>query len=87
MQVELLSSEDRQHCRGTQAVLHSKAEFIVYMLDQFPDLYAIGRQTFTRILKEKWAVEKMLAGRAGWRVPRLHDPDSAERIHFAFYRN
>lgn len=40
-----------------KALLHSEAEFIVYMLDGYEGLYQLGRETLIRLLKENWAAQ------------------------------
>jgi hypothetical protein len=53
-----------------KALLHSQADFIVYMLDGKDDLYQIGRQELIGLLKENWQGERR------WRVVRggeFHD--------------
>src|SRR4051794_40869947 len=45
-----------------KAILHSEAEFIVYLIDGDPNLYQIGRETLIRSLKENWQGERR------WRV-------------------
>jgi hypothetical protein len=45
-----------------KAILHSQAEFIVYMIDGDANLYQIGRETLIRLLKENWQ------GGGRWRV-------------------
>lgn len=37
-----------------KALLHSEADFIVYLIDGDPQLYQIGRETLIRLLKENW---------------------------------
>jgi hypothetical protein len=45
-----------------KAILHSEADFIVYLIDGKPDLYQIGRQTLIGLLKENWQGDRR------WRV-------------------
>jgi hypothetical protein len=45
-----------------KAILHSEAEFIVYMIDGRAELFQIGRETLIGLLKENWT------GSRAWRV-------------------
>ncbi len=47
-----------------KALLHSQADFIVYMIDGRNELFQIGRETLLRLLNENWAGERR------WRVVR-----------------
>jgi hypothetical protein len=41
-----------------KAILHSQADFIVYLIDGRPDLYQIGRQTLIDLLNENWTGDR-----------------------------
>jgi hypothetical protein len=45
-----------------KAILHSQADFIVYLIDGDANLYQIGRENLIRSLKENWQ------GSRAWRV-------------------
>jgi len=47
-----------------KAILHSQAEFIVYMIDGTEGLFQVGRETLHGLLKENWQGERR------WRVVR-----------------
>ena len=47
-----------------KALLHSEADFVVYMLDGDPNLYQVGRQTLIDRLTENWT------GQRKWKVLR-----------------